>query len=559
MSLQLAKYMIAGQGGKAPEKYWMAEYFNDTTSSFGSNFEDQSGSMHVSKSGDCYMSGWWGDNNISPSFQKDNNFHLVKIDKNGDLKWHKNMYLHTNGNPNSDSSGYLRHNSRCNGGGYKGNEKGNLLTWLVSLQNVNNNFSQGTFVWDASSDTIGTIRSSGSAVSDQRWNNWRMTHDKDGNMRTIGVQYNSNLSNNQRMAVTINGAGNSSFQFREYNVYPRDIICDSSNNTFVIGYGYFGGTSNITSQGWLIKLASGSSQTIDWYKRLYVSGGYNGVYANTGLRLDANDDLYWGWGGRNSTSHEAHAISKINKSNGNVERWWGYRDNQEYGFPLGRFDVDDDGNVYELNSNLTKIELGSNNGDKPHYLLTKRNSSGTLQWERVIVAQTKGASSTDTDQILEDSSQRGFGRYLDEGNFSIDVHNDSIYLHMPTAVRFTLGSYGNNYFVNVVMKLPLDGSGHSTTPRQLGRTQIIYAQASDIRGSNITYEYNTGTSSSGPDSSYFWDNYDDSWEPQSDTTRGNGNNGTSTSYIGSNYQTTQDFYNSGIGYSFSVAKYDVPD
>lgn len=566
MSLQLAKYMIAGQGGKAPEEYWMAEFWKDTTSSFGSSWEFKGGTMQVSKQGDCYFTGTMRDSNDTPNFSDDYDHHLYKIDKKGDFKWHKVTYLHASNNPSSAGYGtnnlYLT-NKKGNGGALAGGKRSNKLIWSGSLTANNNNYGGSSFIWDAGTDTLDSIRHGTQySDSDYRWQNMCMTQDKDGNFRTCANQYNSELSNNLRNSLYINGAGNSIFHFREYNCAPRDIICDQSDNTYVCGTGYFGGTSNYSNQGWLIKLASGSSETISWYRRIW-HGGYDG--GNTGvtaLRIDTNGKLYWSFGGQGQTNQNGYAVARIDPSNGNIERWVGGYDGQEYGHPQGRFDVDDDGNIYVLNSFLTKIELGSNDGDKPHYLLTKRNSSGVLQWERVILAQYRGSSATDTEKIIDKGGdQHGFGDYNSNGNYSIDILNDSIYLHLTSKQKYNMqndsggtNNYANNYPVNVIMKLPLDGSGHSTTPRALGRVQIIYAQPSDVRGSNITYDYGTGTST--PGGNYYWDTYDNTWQPTSDTTRGNGGKGLSTSYTNSNYRTTRDW---NAGYNMEVGKYDLPD
>ena len=561
--------MIAGQGGKAPEEYWMAEIWKDTTSTFGSSTEMRGTSMQVSKNGDCYVAFRWKDNNQTPSFIVDEDFQLLKISAKGDLEWHKQTYLHTYNNANSESgTSYLYTGSRIgNGGCMKGASRGNLLSWqLGSIQNYSENYGGASFVWDASSDSfnrIGHGQKTSSSGTNARWGSWCLTHDKDGNPRTVGTQYDSNISSNQfRTAVSIYGAGNAAFQFRRYNVYPRDILCDDSDNTYVIGNGYFGGTGNYQSQGWLIKLASGSSQTISWYKRIWNNNHNGQQYFNTALRLDSNGKLYWSYGGKNSLNKSVYAICRIDPSNGSIERNWGYKDDQEYGYPHGRFDVDDDGNVYAISSFLTKIELGSNNGDRPHYLLSKRNSSGVLQWERMIIAQYRGASSTDTDKIIDKSNQQGFGRIDSTGAYSIDIHNDSIYLNLTTEDAYNMqtesggsNNYANNYLVNVIMKLPLDGSGHSTTPRALGRVQIIYSDTS-LRGSNIGLDYTTGTSS--PGSTYYWNSYDNTWQPSSDTSRGTGSNGLAANrvYGIGNYVTTANF---NAGYNLELGDYEIPD
>lgn len=560
--------MIAGQGGKAPEEYWMAEIWKDTTSTFGSSTEMRGTSMQVSESGDCYVAFRWKDANQTPSFIVDEDFQLLKISAKGSLKWHKQTYLHTYNNANSESgTSYLYTGSRIgNGGCMKGASRGNLLSWqLGSIQNYSSNYGGASFVWDASSDSfnrIGHGQKTGSSGTNARWGSWCLTHDKDGNPRTVGTQYDSGNSGQTRTAVSIYGAGNAEFQFRKYNVYPRDILCDDSNNTYVIGNGYFGGTGNYQSQGWLIKLASGSSQTISWYKRIWNNNHNGSQYFNTALRLDSNGKLYWSYGGKNNGNQSCWGICRIDPSNGSIERNWGYKDDQEYGYPHGRFDVDDDGNVYAISSFLTKIELGSNNGDRPHYLLSKRNSSGVLQWERMIIAQYRGASATDTDKIIDKSNQQGFGRIDSTGAYSIDIHNDSIYLNLTTEDAYNMqtesggsNNYANNYLVNVIMKLPLDGSGHSTTPRALGRVQIIYSDTS-LRGSNIGLDYTTGTSS--PGSNYYWNSYDTDWQPSSDTTRGTGEYGLAANrtYGIGNYVTTANF---NAGYNLELGDYEIPD
>jgi len=569
MSIQLAKYMIAGQGGKAPEVYWMAELWKDTTSTFGSGTSMSHPTMQVSKSGDCYLAFRWSDNNQTPSFVKDEDFHILKIDKKGDYKFHKNTYVHTYNNANSESgSSFLMPNGRTgNGGCMKGASRGDLLAWRGSIQNYSEQYGQCSFVWDASTDTfnrIGHGQKTASSGTHSRWNGWCMTHDKDGNPRTAGYNYDGDISNTTRVAVAIYGAGNAQFQFRKYNASPLDIICDDSDNTYVCGSGYFGGTGNYSNQGWLMKFASGSNQTISWYRRIWNNNHSGSQYVVSGLRLDSNGKLYWSYGGKNGSNQNCWAICRIDPSNGNIERNWAYKDDQEYGYPIGRYDVDEDGNVYAVSSFLTKIELGSNDGDKPHYLLSKRNSSGVLQWERVILAQYRGSSSTDTEKVIDKGGdQHGFGNYNSDGAYSIDVHNDSIYLCLTSKQSYNMqnesggtNNYANNYPVTVVMKLPLDGSGHSTTPRALGRVQIIYAQASDVRGSNIGLDYTTGTSS--PGGTYFWDNYDTTWQPSSDTSKGTGQWGLAANraYGIGNYVTTTDF---NAGYNLELGNYDLPD
>ena len=551
MTIESAKYMLLGQGGKAPEKYWMNEVFVNTTSSFGNNFEDGNiPPAHVSKNGDVYFTWSIKDDELLPTYYEGhNNVVVFKISKEGDLEYIKNTYLHANNDPSSGGS-HSEHYPRGynNGGGKKGTGRSDKLMWEVELYPQNQGRGAGVFEWDTNTDEWSFAGAGGS-----NWARHRYTKDKDGNIRSTGRRISG--SSSTRTGAYVYGANGSTFKWREYNNTPVDIACDGNDNTYVVGHGYFGGSSNQENMQYIIKLDSSDSNSYDWFRRHYPSNTSTSMNREIpAVTCNGNNDVYALFHSFSSSSHKSGVVVKFDSSDGSVDKWYGIKDDEEYGVPHSAFDVDDDGNVYTLHASITKIELGSNNGDAHCWFLIKRNASGTVQFTRLIIGQYNGASSTDTSKIISN-----FGGYQNQLRGGITVYNDSIYLSLPSAERINTSSennYTGNYRMMVNMKVPIDGSGHSTTPRQLGRSQVIYSDTS-IRGSNIDYDFGYNTSSSGM--SNYGVELDTDWSPTSDTSLGSGSNGLDTYLVSDGYRSESNWTVSTNSYTWTGDKYDFPD
>lgn len=545
--------MLLGQGGKAPEKYWMTEIFVNTTSSFGDNFENgQYYSAHVSKNGDVYFPWSIKEDNLVPTFYgPKNKIVMFKISKEGDLEFIKTTYLHANNNSSSagsSSAHYAR--GYNNGGGKKGTGRSDKLMWEAEYYSQDQSRGAGVFEWDTNTDEWSFAGAGG-----ENWQRHRFTRDKDGNKRSTGSRTNYSQNTSTRTGAYIYGANGSTFKWREYRNTPHDIACDGNDNTYVVGNGYFGGVSNQGNMQYILKLDSSDSDSFDWWRRHYPSSTSTSMNSEiTAVTCNGNNDVYALFHSFSSGSHKSGVVVKFDSSDGSIDKWYGIKDDEEYGVPHSAFDVDDDGNIYTLHASLTKIELGQNNSDSSLWFLIKRNASGTVLFTRLILAQYNGSSATDTDKCIS-----LWGGYTNQLRGGITVHNDSIYLSLQSRDRVDTSSennYTGNYTMIVNMKVPIDGSGHSTTPRQLGRSQIIYSDTS-IRGSNIDYDFGYGTSSSGMGN--YGVSFDTDWQPTSDTSYGSGSNGQDTSYLSDNYRDQTDWSVSSGSYTWTGDKYDFPD
>jgi hypothetical protein len=159
------------------------------------------------------------------------------------------------------------------------------------------------------------------------------------------------------------------------------ITIDGSGNIFVCGY--YSPTS-----GTFIQLAKyDSSGTIQWKKQISSAGNSDAAYS---IALDSSGNIYICGSGVVS-GQTALLIVKCDSTGSNV--WQRTIDNSPDYFSYGQsVTVDSSGNVYVC---------GSVNFSGNSWILAKYNSSGTIQWQRVL---TTSGVDLDASSIILDSS-----------------------------------------------------------------------------------------------------------------------------------------------------------
>jgi uncharacterized protein (DUF2147 family) len=266
--------------------------------------------------------------------------------------------------------------------------------------------------------------------------------DASGNMYVAGQYYNG--SNQAFLVAKYNSSGVLQWQRKLDDVSYQDVgytvIADSSGNVYAAGYT----TTNNTAQAWFIvkydstgsllwqrRLATANTNTyafsmaFDPSGNLVISGDVPITSQNSAglVKLDTSGNLVWQrniyWSGAQFTGYGCAvatdgsiyqvgratdpgdgsiyaALIKYDSSGATIwARRFGSGDPQ-YGYSLFAVAVDASGNVYATgNTNQT-----SQGGSGSDVFIVKFNSSGTLQWQRMI-----GVTGTDTGNgIALDSS-----------------------------------------------------------------------------------------------------------------------------------------------------------
>lgn len=262
------------------------------------------------------------------------------------------------------------------------------------------------------------------------------------------------------------------------------ITTDSSNNVYVSGEGTGGGSSASTA---VVKYNSSGTQ--QWKKLINYNTGTQSTsesfYADY-IHIDSSGNLYLagrtnnaGGGNKNNGTPSCNGYFlrschvKLNSS-GSVlwkkarrARWTvsgtgtyaGCYHHYAAGHVTGG--VDSNGNLYSAQNHRSLSNIPSYNSYRSDaFSLLKRNSSGTLQWEKnfYVTNTSDSAYSTGTAQELQ---------------FDND---DNIYL--ATNSNFQTTSLGSNYYPERMIILKFNSSGTLQWARKIARSNIANAQTS---------------------------------------------------------------------------------
>ncbi len=233
-----------------------------------------------------------------------------------------------------------------------------------------------------------------------------------------------------------------------------NVATDSSDNVYICG------TSATSGAGMeeLIIAKYNSSGTIQWQRRL--GGSANDVAY--GVATDSSDNVYVCGATRSNSSNNDILIAKYNSS-GTIQ-WQRLLYSSVQQDIARRIATDSSGNVYI--SGYTN-SIGQGNSD---FLIAKYNTSGTLQWQRII----GGAVSEYGYGIAVDSSG---GVYFGGSTNSVVAYDNDIFLakynssgviqwqryltyDWDTLYDLTVDDSGSLYLTGglATAKLPTDGS-----------------------------------------------------------------------------------------------------
>ena len=260
-------------------------------------------------------------------------------------------------------------------------------------------------------------------------------------------------------------------------------VVDSSNNVYVSGSGHGGGSSASTA---VVKY--NSSGTLQWKKLINYNTGTQSTsehfYADY-IHIDSSNNLYLagrtsnaGGGNKNNGTPSCNGYFlrschvKLNSSGSVVwkkarrARWTvsgtgsyaGCYHHYAAGHVTGG--VDSNGNLYSAQNHRSLSNIPSYTSYRSDaFSLLKRNSSGTLQWEKnfYVTNTSDSAFSTGTAQELQ---------------FDND---DNIYL--ATNSNFHTTSLGSNYYPERMIILKFNSSGVLQWARKIARSNIANAQS----------------------------------------------------------------------------------
>ena len=259
---------------------------------------------------------------------------------------------------------------------------------------------------------------------------------------------------------------------------------DSSNNVYVSGLGHGGGSSASTA---VVKY--NSSGTLQWKKLINYNTGTQSTSENfyaDYIHIDSSNNLYLagrtsnaGGGNKNNGTPSCNGYFlrschvKLNSS-GSVlwkkarrARWTvsgtgtyaGCYHHYAAGHVTGG--VDSNGNLYSAQNHRSLSNIPSYNSYRSDaFSLLKRNSSGTLQWEKNFYATNTSNTAFSTGTAVE---------------LQFD-NDDNIYL--ATSSNFSNGSSSNgDYYPESIIILKFNSSGTLQWARKIHRNNITNGQA----------------------------------------------------------------------------------
>jgi hypothetical protein len=264
------------------------------------------------------------------------------------------------------------------------------------------------------------------------------------------------------------------------DTFIRQVKVDSSGNVYANG---IGAHPSIGYQHTLIKY--NSSGTYQWGKYIKAEG--------SGIAIDSSGNVYAGGFSGSQSAPGVYYLQMLKYDTSGSLQWsYGIKNpnnTDSYGTSLA---VDSSDNIYGTG-------IGQNGGGTYHTMVFKRNSSGTLQWQRKLL----GVNTLSTG-IATDSSANVYvcGYDNKDGSFKLMLvkYNSSGVLQWQRSIsnatggEVTIGSNGYIYLAGVsaasgnndifYAKLPADGS--KTGTYTVGGYSFVYGE-STITDSAGTY------------------------------------------------------------------------
>ena len=188
-----------------------------------------------------------------------------------------------------------------------------------------------------------------------------------GNVYITGYCDNAGQGSNELILVKYSSAGIVQWQrFLGGSGQDRgqQVVVDSSDNVYVCGESYSSGTGALIAK-------YDSSGTIQWQRKL---GGSSYSANGFGITIDSSDNLYI-TGRAYISSNNRCLIAKYDTSGSLQWQRQLYGSSDDYGKDIA---VDNSGNVYVF-GHTNSAGQGSND-----VLIAKYNSSGTIQWQRLL-------------------------------------------------------------------------------------------------------------------------------------------------------------------------------
>ncbi len=160
------------------------------------------------------------------------------------------------------------------------------------------------------------------------------------------------------------------------NEFGRGIVIDSSDNIFIGGYGE---NATVGTTGGAIIAKYNTSGTLQW--NYNYADVWHRQYYNRGISLDSSGNIYFGGQQYDIYGGSQGFVGKVNSSG--TFQWMHTDQNSGSGSIQGQ-DVaaDSSGNVYLCGLQSRELIYGATGGDD--WFLSKFNSSGVLQWTRIL-------------------------------------------------------------------------------------------------------------------------------------------------------------------------------
>lgn len=313
-----------------------------------------------------------------------------------------------------------------------------------------------------SSGTLQWQRTIGGSNSDYGFG---IAADSSGNIYVTGYQSSYGTQANQFYLVKYNSSGALQWQRSLVcigSLYCRDIVVDSSDsNVYLVGFS--SDTNSTSGSNDIFVCKYSASGDLQWQRLL----GGSSVDTGRGIGLDSSNNVYISYHTLSiGQGNYDVGVAKYNSSG--VLQWQRILGGTAFD-ANGSLAVDSSGNSYISFETSSEGQGGSDFG------IAKYNSSGALQWQRII-----GGTGTDSARSAAlDSSGNvyAFGNTSSAGAGGNDLlivkYNSSGTLQWQRSLGTTAGENGNNIFVDgsdniylaaatgadgLIAKLPADGS-----------------------------------------------------------------------------------------------------
>lgn len=266
---------------------------------------------------------------------------------------------------------------------------------------------------------------------------WAIAFDSDDNVYVAGTT--NNGSNRDGLVAKYNSSGTIQWQKKLYAASGNDdfraITVDGNNNVYVAGVS----AVSTTSDDFLV-VKYDSSGAIQWQKLLGDSGNRQTAL---GITHDSSNNIYVsGWTGSGSGSAANDFLIAKYNSSGDVQwqRKLELPDNNEN----TAITIDNNNNIYVVGSSVTVSPAPI----KYRFLIAKYNSSGVIQWVRIL----EGDGVSNHFRGVTTDNQGNVYAVGDSNSPSGTTSAAGTALPSSTITNFTLA------------KLPQDGSGIGNYP-----------------------------------------------------------------------------------------------